>query len=165
MTFPIATLDPWDEVFSRREVALLAEIPSAAVDAAVQGRMLSPPGYNAWRGSPKNLPELAPAYCATIHALKIHLSLSTRKRLVKSLAELQPRDLVGASFEIEPGVSLDLGHFAYGVAQRARRYRIYRHARPQTPHPGVTDADDRDLALIFELTHPGAPPAPFDGDR
>ncbi len=137
MTRPTAPLDPWAEAFSRREVALLAEIPSAAVDAAVRDRMLSPPGYNAWRGSPKNLPELAVAYCATIHALRLHLALTTRKRLVQTLAGLQPWSLAGAVFEIEPGVSLDLGRFAHGPALRARGYRLYLEAlgEGRTPNP------------------------------
>jgi hypothetical protein len=125
---PTAALDPWDGVFSRREVALLAEIPSTAVDAAVRDRIISPPGYNAWRGSPKTLPELTVAYCATIHALRLHLALTTRKRLVLALAGLQPRSLADAVFEIEPGVNLDLGRLAHGPALRARGYRLHLQA-------------------------------------
>jgi hypothetical protein len=110
------------EVFSRREVALLADLPQSVADRAMAGRILVADADRARHPALRLLPEFAAPFVAVMGGLKLPLAAPVRRKLALTLAQLDLKALSEARFEIERGVWLDLSLLAYPAARRARRY-------------------------------------------
>lgn len=109
------------EVFSRREVALLADLPQSVADRAMEGRVLVTDPTR--RPALRLLPEFAAPFVAVVGGLKLPLGAAVRQRLAGALAGMDLEAMSKAKFEVERGVWLDLSLLAYPAAKRARRYR------------------------------------------
>lgn len=109
------------EVFSRREVALLADQPQSVADRAMEGRVLVV-DTPLRRPALRLLPEFAAPFVAVVGGLKLPLGAPVRQRLAGALADMDLETLSKARFEVERGVWLDLAVLAYPAARRARRY-------------------------------------------
>lgn len=110
------------EVFSRREVALLADLPQSVADRAMEGRVLVVDAAPVRRPALRLLPEFAAPFVAVVGGLKLPLGSAVRQRLANTLAGMDLEAMSEAKFEIERGVWLDLSLLAYPAAKRARRY-------------------------------------------
>lgn len=145
--------DRLGEVFSRREVALLAQTPQGVADRALSDRVLTGRADRSRRPVLRLLPEFAVPLVAAIGGLKLNLATPIRRRLASTLAELDLHALAETHFEIEPGVWLDLSLLAYPAARRAR---LYRELRPQVVEVSAHSDLNDELAwarALYQAAH------------
>lgn len=108
--------------FTPREVAELSGVTKAAVEKAIEERILGSKKALRGRRTRRVLSAHAVAYAKIVGAVKYRLDLSMKRRLAATLAKSGSTALRTLRFELEPAVEMDVGRLVGDAMERAERY-------------------------------------------